>query len=225
MNTEIANNIAIIVAAGTGSRCVDGMPKQFLNIKGKTILRRVVERFVGHEYIDSTVVVINDNHIDMYKKSVEGLEVLPYVIGGSTRQKSVSHALKAIEKYAPQNVLIHDAARIFIDDETISKLVSELDKSNAAIAATRVKDTIKHAKHGSIEATKDRENMFLAQTPQAFKYDIISMLHDKYSGENFTDDSSLCEKENINVKIIETSMENFKITTKDDFELAEKIIG
>ncbi len=225
MSKQNVNNIAIIVAAGSGSRYGGSVPKQYLKIEGKQILRMAVEQFTSHPDIDATIVAVHNDAVHMYESAVSGLDVLPYVVGGSTRQQSVYNALEKIQVYSPKKVLIHDAARVFVSDKTISSLISELDANKASIAAVRVRDTIKHMESGKIKKTVPRKDVFLAQTPQAFEYNTILGLHKKYSDKDFTDDASLCEQDGIAVSIVESSMLNFKITTKEDFDLAEKILS
>jgi 2-C-methyl-D-erythritol 4-phosphate cytidylyltransferase / 2-C-methyl-D-erythritol 2,4-cyclodiphosphate synthase len=219
-----ANNIAIIVAAGNSRRYGGEIPKQYLEITGKSILRLVVEKFNSHPDIDAVIVSVNSNYVAMYESAVSGIDLLPYVIGGETRQKSVYNALEKIKDYSPKKVLIHDVARILIDEDTISDLISALDKSRAVIPAVNIRDTVKYAENNIIKKTIPRDNLFLAQTPQAFEYETILNLHRKYSDLDFTDDSSICEHDGFDVSIVESSMLNFKITTKEDFELAKKNI-
>lgn len=225
MRKRNANNIAIIVAAGSSRRYGGKTPKQYLEITGKSILRLVVEKFNNHPDIDAVIVSVNNNSVAMYKSAVSGIDLLPHVIGGETRQKSVCNALEKIKNYSPKKVLIHDAARILVDEDIISDLISELDRSKAVIPASNVRDTIKYAENNIIKKTIPRDNLFLAQTPQAFEYETILNLHRKYSDLDFTDDSSLCEHDGLDVSIVDSSMLNFKITTKEDFELAKKILG
>ena len=220
-----ANNIAVIVAAGNSRRYGGEIPKQYLKIEGKSILRLVVEKFNAHPDIDAVIVSVSADAVDMYELALHGMDILPYVIGGGTRQKSVFNALEKIKDYSPKKVLIHDAARILVDEDTIAGLVSKLDDSKAVIPAARVRDTVKYAEGDVIKKTISRDNIFLAQTPQAFDYETILNLHRKYYDLDFTDDASLCEHDGLEVSIMESSMLNFKITTKGDLELAKRILG
>ncbi len=225
MRKRNANNIAIIVAAGSSRRYGGDTPKQYLEISGKPILRLVVEKFNNHPDIDEVIVSVNSNYVSMYESAVSGIDLLPHVIGGNTRQKSVYNALEEIKDYSPKKVLIHDVARILIDEGTIAAIISTLDNAKAVIPAVNVRDTIKYAEHNIIKKTILRDNLFLAQTPQAFEYQTILNLHRKYSDLDFTDDASLCEHNGLDVSVVESSILNFKITTKEDFELAKKILG
>ena len=219
------NNIALIVAGGSGSRFGSDIPKQYAHIRNSPVLRIVVEKFIAHEDIDAVIVAINEDHLDLYKKAVEGIEILPYSVAGRLRQDTVRYALEEIQKYSPKNILIHDAVRILVEDKTITELLESLNYYQAAIAATPVNDTIKYSSDGmTITKTISREGMFMAQTPQAFDYKTILSLHHKYKGHSFTDDSLICEQEGIKVRLVEASARNFKITTKQDLIIAEKIM-
>lgn len=225
MRKKNYKNIALIVAGGNGSRYGADMPKQYLSINNQSILRLVVNKFLHHNSVDAVMVGINETHLELYNKAVEGLDLLPYSLGGERRQDSVRNLLEAVAEYSPENVLIHDSARIFIDNETIEDLIKSLKDYKAAIAATRVNDTMKKTDGVKVLKTISREAMFLAQTPQAFDYKTILSLHRKYKEKDFTDDSALCEFEGIDVKIVDSQMINFKITREIDFEFAKKIMS
>ncbi len=218
------SNIAIIMAAGQGERLDAQIPKQYINVAGESILRRIVKKFVNHELIDATIVVINANHIDRYQHDMNELDVLPYVIGGARRQDSVRNALEVLSQYSPQNVLIHDAARAFVVDEVITNVIKALEDHEGAIAAAKLVDTLKYVEADVIEKTIARDNLFLAQTPQGFHYEAICDLHRKYKDFNFTDDAGLFEHVGKKVKVVNSSLMNFKITTADDLILAQNIL-
>jgi len=214
--------ITIIIAAGKGKRMKSKIPKQYLPFKNKTILYHSILPFLSHPKISDVICSISKDDIDLYKNSIDSLNILEPVFGGVERQDSVRLALEKIQQLNPDLVLIHDAARPFVTNETIDNIIYNLKKNKAVIPAITIFDTIKKVKNGSIEKTISRENLYLAQTPQAFNYNLIHDLHKKYKNQKFTDDSSLCEKENISVKIITGNINNFKITTKEDYERAKK---
>jgi 2-C-methyl-D-erythritol 4-phosphate cytidylyltransferase/2-C-methyl-D-erythritol 2,4-cyclodiphosphate synthase len=218
------HTIAIITAAGESLRFASDSPKQYLKIAGESLLTRSIKKFISHELVDAVIVVINEHHVDQYLTDTVGLKLLPYVIGGKRRQDSVRNALEAVATYAPTKVLIHDAARIFVDEAVITEVMKALDDSDGAIAATPVADTLKHATGGVIDKTVPRANMFAAQTPQGFRYELIRGLHNKYQSYDFTDDAQLLEQEGKQVKIVESSVANFKITHPDDLEFAQTIL-
>jgi 2-C-methyl-D-erythritol 4-phosphate cytidylyltransferase/2-C-methyl-D-erythritol 2,4-cyclodiphosphate synthase len=224
LKKKIYNNITIIVAGGVGDRVDRSIPKQYLSIRHSTTLRICVEKFLKHKEIDAVIVVIHKDHVFLYEEAVKGLDVLPYVFGGERRQDSVRHALEEIQKYKPKNILIHDAARIFFEEESISALLEKLTMYKGAILAVPVSDTVKYYEYNKIKKTVPRNNLFLAQTPQAFCFKTISSLHQKYKNEDVTDDAAICEIDGLDIAIIDSSILNFKITNAKDFELAKRLI-
>lgn len=224
------NTICLIVAAGSGERLSGDIPKQYLLLNDKPILRHSVESFLTHPEIDTVRVVYNPEHQELYRSTVGGLPILHPVEGGKTRQESVLLGLLSLEKYSPQKVLIHDAARPLVDARIISDIINALDTTNAAIPALPIDDTIKTCENGKIINTVPRENLMIAQTPQGFVYKEILAAHKLVNSKNnnsslFTDDASLFEHINKEVKIIAGSQNNFKITTKSDLQRAEIIMG
>lgn len=217
-------NVAVIMAAGNSARFDDTIPKQYMKVAGESILRRVVTKFINHELIDAVIVVIGADHVELYQQEIGGLEVLPYAIGGERRQDSVRNALDALSQYSPKNVLIHDAARIFIEDSVITDTINALDVYEGASAAAKLVDTLKYSKDHVIERTVARDNLFLAQTPQGFRYDIIHALHREHKAMDFTDDAGLFEHAGKQVKIVSSPLRNFKITTSEDLMLAHNIL-
>ena len=150
------------MAGGSGSRYGSDIPKQYLSINNQSILRFIVNKFLNHQSIDAVMVGISDGHLELYKNAVEDLDLLPHALSGARRQDTVRNLLEAVAEYSPENVLIHDAARIFIDNETIENLIQSLENYKGAIAATRVNDTMKKTDGIRVLKTIPRENMFLA---------------------------------------------------------------
>lgn len=223
-------NAALIVASGRGSRIGGDVPKQYQNIGDAPILRHTIEKFITHGNIDAVLVVIHPDDIDLYEKTIDGLDqskILPHTFGGTERQYSVTHGLKAISFRQPQNILIHDGARPFVSHKLIDDLISACDEYLGAIAAAPITDTIKMIrKKGDayIDKTLDRELLWAAQTPQAFDFNEIMKAHAQVSqmGENklFTDDAAIFEYLDIAVKLVESNNENIKITHPEDFAFA-----
>jgi 2-C-methyl-D-erythritol 4-phosphate cytidylyltransferase/2-C-methyl-D-erythritol 2,4-cyclodiphosphate synthase len=214
------NTIALIVAAGSGQRVGGAIPKQYLDLGGIAILRRSVLAFLEHPKIDAVRVAYNPADDDLYQKAVAGLDILPPIAGGVTRQDSVRLGLESLLEFSPQKVLIHDAARPFVSDDIISQVL----KHNAAIPAIAVEDTLKKTDGGKIVATVGRESLMRAQTPQGFLYRDILAAHKKVAGQSFTDDAAIYEHLGLEVAIVPGSQENFKITTEEDFIRAERMM-
>ena len=135
-------NIAIIVAAGNSTRFNYEIPKQYFVINGKTVLNWTIKAFLASDFIDNVLVVINNEHRDLYYQSIEELNILNPIIGGKTRNESVFLGLKALEEFYPENVLIHDAARPLISTKLIDKVVLQLKKHSVVDVGISLNDTI-----------------------------------------------------------------------------------
>ncbi len=223
----MSKNIAVIVAAGSGVRFKSGeVPKQYHKLCGIEIINHTIKKFIDCKYIDLIFTIINQEHIKIYESVIlKNDKLLSPIIGGKTRQETVMLALEYIKKYNPQNILIHDAVRCMLTTNLINKICKELKTQKAVFPAVPVEDTIKkiNPKTANIK-TINRENLYHAQTPQAFDFETILKAHSKFKNEIVTDDISLLEKLAINVKLIEGEKNNFKITTREDFKLAEAIL-
>jgi len=215
---------ALIVAAGQGSRLRGSVAKQYLTLNNSTILRETVKNFTEHPQVDYVTVVINYKDLNLYKKSVKSLKVTKPVEGGKTRQDSVRLGLNGLKKLLPKKVLIHDAARPFIEKKYITKVIAELDKKPGAILAIPTSDTLKlFKKNPNSLITISRKNIIQSQTPQGFHYNKIRKAHNDLKRYRVTDDAAVAEKAEIPVKIIKGDPQNFKITTKEDYMRAKKI--
>src|SRR5262245_31434333 len=137
--------IALIVAAGSGLRVGGEIPKQFLHLGGKPLLRHCLETFAAHPRISGVCVVINQSYRPFYDAAAAGLQLLPAVNGGATRQESVRLGLQSLATLRPDFVLIHDAARPFLDAATIDRSLDALAAHQAALVAVPVVDTLKRA--------------------------------------------------------------------------------
>lgn len=204
---------AVITAGGSSSRFKNGN-KLLYKIGGKTVLEMTVDKFLSLDFVDEIIITANKDIVNIIKENVKSPKI-KVIEGGETRQKSVFNGLKACTdcKY----VIIHDGARPFVSTQTIEKTIKKARETKACIAAVKTTDTIKIADdNGFVVSTPDRKTLWNAQTPQTFEYDLIFKLHKKYDGKNFTDDSLLCEYDNIPVAIVEGEYENIKITTVAD---------
>ena len=216
--------VALIMAGGIGARVDGNLPKQYLQVRGRSILTRVLEKFLNHPQINSVLVVINEQHDSLYEEATKDLNALPPAIGGERRQDSVRNGLIALEKYSPERVLIHDAARMLTTTSQISRVVEELNNYDAVTLGARVVDSLRYDGDNKGRDVS-RDNLFSIQTPQGFKYPAILKWHNELKDQSFTDDISIAEAAGCkNIRIIESSLENFKITNKDDLRLAERLI-
>lgn len=223
--TIIFKNIALIVAAGQGTRLSQDIPKQYLKINGQTLLEISINKFLNHPDIDAVIVVISKDQQALYDKNIKPhSKLLQPVYGGKERQDSVRLGLEYINQYSPTNVLIHDAARIFLSIGDITKLLNALDEKTAACLVSPTPDTMRYIISNTSKIVS-RENMYATQTPQAFRYKIIKDLHSNAKEIKLTDDIALLEISNItDIKFVPAPISNFKITTEQDYELAKQIM-
>ena len=223
----MAQVAAVVVAAGQGVRAGGDLPKQFKRIGGETLLRRSLLSFLGAPDVNFVQPVIRPEDADRVRADTAGLNVLPPVPGGATRQASVRAGLEALMPRKPDIVLVHDAARPFASASLISRAITAAAKTGAAIPARPVTDTIKRVdKAGTVEETLDRGLLRLVQTPQAFAFPALLEAHRRAAAQgrtDFTDDASLAEWAGMKVSVFPGEPGNTKFTTPDDFARAEAI--
>jgi 2-C-methyl-D-erythritol 4-phosphate cytidylyltransferase/2-C-methyl-D-erythritol 2,4-cyclodiphosphate synthase len=208
---------AILVAAGSGSRFAAGTPKQFLSLAGKPVIRHAAEALAEYAHILQPV-----GDLGPIEAALERLQHLPAVPGGATRQESVRAGLEALAAQAPDVVLVHDAARPLIPSGTIPALLAALDHAPGAIPAIPVADTLKRVVDGLITATAARDGLFRAQTPQAFRYQVLLAAHRAGAATSATDDASLLEAAGLAVVIVPGSEDNIKLTYPEDLRRLER---
>lgn len=214
---------ALIAAGGHGARFGGGRPKQLLTLAGRPILQRSVEAFVRSSIIDEVIVAVPAEVAATpppYLNS--GAKPVRVVIGGTRRRDSVAHAFAQTSPQA-DIVVIHDAARPLVSDEVIHRTIEGAVAAGAAIAAVRAHDTVKRAgADGLIAETIPRDQIFLAQTPQAFRRNVLRdalALHG-----DATDEAALAERAGHHVRLVDGDWANLKITTTDDLAIAERLL-
>jgi 2-C-methyl-D-erythritol 4-phosphate cytidylyltransferase/2-C-methyl-D-erythritol 2,4-cyclodiphosphate synthase len=221
-----ARTFVLVVAAGSGQRFGGDLPKQYQALAGKPMLRHSLETFAAHPDIAGVMVAIHPAQRDLYDAAAAGIaKLLPPVGGGATRQGSVLNGLERLAAEQPDYVLIHDAARPLIDAGTISRTIEALAQHPAILVAVPVVDTIKRGAGERVGDTVDRRDLWRAQTPQAFHFAAILEAHRKVAGGELTDDAAVAEAAGIPVTFVMGSERNFKVTTQDDMERAERMIG
>ena len=218
---------SVIVAAGRGTRAGGDVSKQYARIGGRPVLTHTLEAFARHPAITDIVVMIASEDRQLFEQAAAGIDkVRASVEGGPTRQDTVRRGLTAIEHYAPDLVLIHDAARPFVDTATISRVIAALKAHPGAIAGIPVADTLKSAAtDGTIANTVARAGLWRAQTPQGFRYAGIRAAHDAAAAQgrnDFTDDAAIAEWAGLPVALVEGSARNIKITNAEDLALADR---
>lgn len=232
MSERPPETVAIIVAAGRGSRAGGGGPKQYRDLAGESVIARTLRAFTDHPGVDAVRVIIHVEDHDLYNQSIIALmnhpKLMAPVIGGKERQDSVRLGLESLAAQPPAIVLIHDAARPFIDAATISRVIDAARASGGAIAALPVFDTLKKSDDGAhpcIDDTVPRERLWRAQTPQGFRYAAILAAHRAAAGEALTDDAAVAERAGLRVSLVAGSPDNMKITQAEDFGMAEILLG
>ena len=214
---------AIIAAAGAGRRLGAAKPKQLLDIGGGSMLQHSVRAFLGHPRVADVVVVLSP---DLTTLALAGIEpsraaALRVVKGGDRRQDSVANGFAAVAP-ASDVVLIHDAARPFVSADLIDRTIDAAAAHGAAIAALQSRDTVKRvAGDGRITETIPRETIYLAQTPQAFRRDVLAAAIELgRSGVEATDEAMLAERAGYQVHVVDGDPGNVKVTTSADLDAA-----
>ena len=216
---------AVIVAAGSGLRAGGELPKQYQLIGGRPVLWWTVKAFREHPGISQVQVVIGEGQEDLFHAAVAEFDLPPPVTGGRNRQTSCRIGLEALSAFAPDKVLIHDAARPFASPDLISHVIAHLDRFAGVIPGMPVADTLKRAPGGLIAETVPREAMWSAQTPQGFHYAEICRAHADAHAQgaaNLTDDASVAERAGIAVAMIPGRHENRKLTLAEDITSADR---
>ena len=216
---------AIIPVAGQGRRFGGKTPKQFLKIGSKSIIEITLQKFVSLDEINHGVIVVPENEIDLSEnifRNISGFDKKFKIIGGGKeRQDSVYNGL---ENIPPDTdiVVVHDGVRPLVSSQLISKSIKSAVETGACIAALPVKDTIKRVENGIVKETIPRDQLWLVQTPQTFKYSILKEAHEKARKIDYysTDESSLVEWNQHPVYVIPGEFSNIKITTMADLELS-----
>ena len=225
MSNQLQSVIAVVPAAGVGSRMKADRPKQYLQIHGKTILEHTVEKLLSHPQVAKIVVAVSED--DPYYPELP-LNLNPQVIrvsGGTERADSVLSALDYIAQQQLSDwVMVHDAARPCIQLSDIDKLISgAMTHDVGAILAAPVRDTMKRGAQGQIEHTVDRVDLWHALTPQMFRSKPLRKVLSEalQQGVSITDEASAIEWKGLSPALIAGRSDNFKITQPEDLALAE----
>jgi 2-C-methyl-D-erythritol 4-phosphate cytidylyltransferase/2-C-methyl-D-erythritol 2,4-cyclodiphosphate synthase len=216
---------AVVVAGGRGLRAGGDRPKQYRELAGQPAIRPSLALLADHRQISIVQPVIHPDDMALYEAASAGLDLLPPVLGGATRQASVRAGLEALEARRPEVVLVHDAARPFASPALVERAIAAARKAGAAIPAIPVADTVKTVDSaGTVTGTLARDGLRIVQTPQAFKFDTLMDAHRRAqaaSRDDFTDDAALAEWAGLKVATFEGEVANVKLTTAEDFQRAE----
>ena len=214
-------NIAVIVAAGNGTRMGAQKSKMLLEIDGKTVIERTVSVFDNMAEIDEIIVVCRECDFEEFSRLLPG-ENITFAIGGETRQQSVKNAVDTIDEC--DYIVIHDGARPLVREETIIKTLDKAQEMGAAAAGVYVKDTVKLVDDDlNIAGTPNRKYLVSIQTPQIFDFELYKKALEKAQeeGADYTDDCQLIEHIGGKVGVVIGEYDNIKITTKSDIPLAQ----
>jgi 2-C-methyl-D-erythritol 4-phosphate cytidylyltransferase len=213
---------AIIVAAGSGTRF--GAAKQFAVLRDMPIYQHSLKTFALHRQINRIVLVLSAEHISHIEKEMVpkfyGKEI-EITLGGATRQDSVSNGMQKLEEFEHSDiVLIHDAARPFVNEGLITNVIEATAEHSAALAAIKIVDTLKHSESGLVLGTVPRENLWRAQTPQGVRFYLLKQAMENAHAENYsaTDESELLERIGIKPFLVQGSEDNIKITYESDLK-------
>jgi 2-C-methyl-D-erythritol 4-phosphate cytidylyltransferase len=223
-------NIAIIAAAGAGTRMASDRPKQFLQLAGTPVIIHTLKVFEQCESINEVILVLpaaeSAGFLSLAGKF--GLRKVARVVpGGVTRADSVKRGLTAIRAPTAEIVVVHDGVRPFVTVEEVDAVVTAAQTDGAAILVAPVTDTIKQVGDGRVVQTLDRGGLRRALTPQCFRYELLRDAYQQADVNDplLTDESALVEQLGISVSVVEGSARNIKITTLEDLAIAEAILA
>jgi len=224
--------VAVITAAGSGTRMAAGQAKQFLDLAGRPLLAATLEPFQKCRAVDAIILVVPARDMDFCRREIVTAfnfdKVKKVVPGGERRQDSVRSGIEATNAEYDL-VLIHDGVRPLIDEALIERVIEKAETHRAVITALRARDTVKKVTGlGEVVKTYDRKEVWLVQTPQVFRYQDIAAAHQRALVEGWeeaTDDSLLVERLGIPVNVIKGSEKNIKVTTPNDLELVRFLLS
>lgn len=216
--------IAVVPAAGSGSRLGGRRPKQFLRLGGIPLLVHTLRALARVRGLDGIVVAARRAEVPATRQLLLRYRiprVLAVVAGGKERQESVWLALQAVPD-EPELLVVHDAVRPFITPQLVQAVIAEARRHGAAACGLPVSETMKRVRDGVVETTVEREGVWLVQTPQAFRRHLIWEAHEKARRDGFvgTDDAVLVERLGFLVRMVPGLPENLKITTREDLSRA-----
>ena len=218
---------AIIPSGGIGKRINNPLPKQYIKFHGKELIAYTISIFQNCKLIDEIFIASQKEYyhlIEKIKYEYGFTKLTNIVEGGSERQFSVFNAVKSLNANSDDIILVHDAVRPLLPENILIDSINSAIEYGASVVAIKAKDTLIKG-YSTVENYVDRSEIYYAQTPQVFRYDIFHKAMQKTEAENFigTDESMLVKKAGYEIKIVEGSSLNFKITTEDDAKIFAKI--
>lgn len=217
---------AVVLAAGSSSR-MSGVDKQLLMLRGWPVFMHSLKVFERSKYIDSICVVFSEENLGAGRKALADaglIKVTATITGGARRQDSVKLGIDALcaNSPAPDWLVIHDAARPFVDEPMIERGLLAAKETGASVTAVPLKDTVKQVEGQTVVSTPDRSHLRIVQTPQVFRASTLIAAHSAVTTD-VTDDASMVEQNGGTVTVFEGGYDNIKITTPGDIVMAEII--
>ena len=222
-------NVAIIAAAGQGTRMGGKRAKQFLELAGRPIIIHTIQAFEACEAIQEIILVLPEADVRDFSAVARPYnlgKVRAVVAGGVARASSVLHGLRAVNAQETNIVAVHDGSRPLVTVAEITRTVQAAEVSGAAILVAPIVDTVKEVREGTVVATVRRDHLRRALTPQCFRYDILRQAYEQVEEVDamLTDESSLVERLGVTVSVVEGSSRNIKVTGPEDLVIAEALL-
>ena len=217
---------ALIVAGGKGIRMGGELPKQFIPLKGRPVLRRTLEAFYTYNPEMKIIVVLPQNQQLYWKELCESYHFsIPHEVinGGETRFDSVKNGLSCVKTSGL--VGVHDGVRPFVSQEVIAACYTLAEKKKAVVPVIDLVETIRHLEDEGESVTVDRNRYKVVQTPQVFEADLLKQAYEQEYRSGFTDDASVVEAFGVSVSLTEGNRENIKITTPFDLKIATALLN
>ena len=219
---------AVIVAAGNSKRMDDGIDKLAVELSGKPLLAWTISRFESTEIIDEIIVVTREDEIEKVKELTlsEGFRKVSSIIkGGAFRQQSTQNGLNATSNDSTV-VLVHDGARPLIRTSDIKRIAESAEENGAALLALPSKESVKEVQDGRVTKTLPRESIWLAQTPQGFRKELLQKALSAAEKEGYvgTDEASLVERIGEEVAVVEGHSSNIKVTVSSDIGIVRSLL-
>jgi 2-C-methyl-D-erythritol 4-phosphate cytidylyltransferase len=220
--------IAIIPAGGSGSRFNSPIPKQYVKVLGNEIISYTLKTFQNSSFVDEIIIAAEMSYfetLNQIKKKYGFDKISRIVQGGKERQDSVYNSLISGSFSEDDLMIVHDAARPLLTDQLLEKAIAAAEEHDSIAVAIRARDTLLKGKDHITEYI-NRDEIYYAQTPQIFRYEILKKAFEFVKISNFvgTDESMIVKKAGFDVRVVEGDFKNFKITTESDLEIFEKLI-
>lgn len=221
--------IVIIPSGGKGLRLGTDIPKQYVKVNNKELIAYTIDVFEQCDEIDEIVIAAQKDYFDLLNEIIKKYsfrKVLKIVEGGKERQDSVYNALSSLSASNRDLILVHDAARPLLPQKVLLSALQSAENFDNVVVGIKAKDTLIKGSD-SVLSYVDRSEVFYAQTPQIFRYGILKSAMEKAIRKSFlgTDESMLVHKASYKVKLVEGSVFNFKVTTKDDLDLFTSLVN